>query len=215
MLFCHPHNPLGRVFRERELLTLAELADRHDLVVVSDEVHADLTYPEHRHLPFAPFSPERTVTLNAPSKAFNVAGLRTAVCVAPAPLLARLAALPPTRWSAFSTLGVRAALAAWSDEGAAWLDACLVHLAAMRDRVASRLPPVIDCCPPEASYLAWLDCRSLGLDDPAAFFLERARVRLSAGTDFGVTGTGHVRLNFATSAEILDEILDRIASALA
>jgi len=215
LLFCHPHNPLGRVFAADELRAVAALAERHDLVIVSDEVHADLTFPGRPHLPFASFAPERTVTLNAPSKAFNVAGLRTAICVAPPGLRARLAALPPTRWSAFSTLGVRAALAAWSDEGAAWLDTCLVHLLAMRDRVGERLPSSIGYEPPDASYLAWLDCRALGLDDPAEFFLDRAGVQLSPGSDFGAAGVGHVRLNFATSAEILDEMLERMARALA
>jgi cystathionine beta-lyase len=214
ILLCHPHNPLGRVFDAAELGAIAALAERHDLVIVSDEVHADLAFPERAHRPFAPFAPDRTVTLNAPSKAFNVAGLRTAICVAPPALRARLAALPPTRWSAFSTMGVRAALAAWSDEGATWLDSCLVHLMALRDRIAGRLPPAILYDPPDASYLAWLDCRALGLDDPAGFFLERARVQLSPGLDFGAPGTGHVRLNFATSAEILDEMLDRMSRAL-
>jgi cystathionine beta-lyase len=214
LLLCHPHNPLGRVFDEAELRAIAALAERHDLIIVSDEVHADLTFPGLPHAPFAPFAPARTVTLNAPSKAFNVAGLRAAICVAPPRLRALLAALPPTRWSAFSTLGVRAALAAWSDEGAAWLEACLAHLLAMRDRIRERLPPSIGYDPPDASYLAWLDCRALGLDDPAGFFLERARVQLSPGPDFGAPGAGHVRLNFATSAEILDEILERMARAL-
>jgi cystathionine beta-lyase len=216
ILLCHPHNPTGRVFSRYELALLAALAERHDLVVVSDEVHADLTFQPHVHLPFAPFAPERTVTLNAPSKAFNVAGLRTAVCVAPPALRARLSALPPTRWNAFSTLGVRAALAAWSEEGAEWLDACVDHLAAMRDRLALRLAeslPQIGYAPPAASYLAWLDCRALNVADPAAFFLEHARVALSPGPEFGAPGDGFARLNFATSAEILDEIVDRMAQA--
>ena len=110
LLFCHPHNPTGHVFTLAELVRLADIADRHDLIIVSDEVHADLTYAPSRHIPLAPLLPERTVTLNAASKAFNVAGLRTAVCVAPPAIRRRLAALPSTRWNAFSTLGVRATL---------------------------------------------------------------------------------------------------------
>jgi cystathionine beta-lyase len=216
ILLCHPHNPIGHVYTEEELQALAALAERLDLVVVSDEVHADLTYKPHIHRPFALFAPERTVTLNAPSKAFNVAGLRTAVCAAPTALRARLTALPPTRWSAFSTLGVRAALAAWCETGEAWLEDCVAHLAAMRDRLAQRLAaelPQVGFTPPAASYLAWLDCRLLGVGDPAAFFLERARVALSPGPDFGAPGEGYTRLNFATSREILDEIVDRMVHA--
>lgn len=217
LLLCHPHNPTGRVFNDEELTQVAAIAGRHGLIIVSDEVHADLTFPGRRHLPLAPFAPKRTVTLNAPSKAFNVAGLRTAVCVAPPDLRARLTALPPTRWNAFSTLGLRAALAAWSGEGEAWLGECLRHLWAMRDHLAKRLAadlPGIGFTPPQAGYLAWLDCRALGLGDPAGFFLEEARVALSPGLEFGASGEGFARLNFATSRGILDEILDRMAAAL-
>ena len=219
LLLCHPHNPTGRVYGAAELRALAGIAALHDLVVVSDEVHADLTFPQRRHLPFAPFLPERTVTLNAPSKAFNVAGLRTAICVAPQPLRARLAALPSTRWNAFSTLGVRAARAAWSPEGEAWLRDCVAFLARQSARIARRIEtdfPRIGFDPPEASYLAWLDCRRLGLgDDPAAWFLDRAKVALSPGPDFGPPGKGFARLNFATSEALLDEMLDRMRAALA
>ncbi|MES2054332.1 MAG: aminotransferase class I/II-fold pyridoxal phosphate-dependent enzyme [Pseudomonadota bacterium] len=217
LLLCHPHNPSGRVFTEDELRALAGIAERRDLVIVSDEVHADLTLDRRRHIPFAtlPGMAVRTITLNSPSKAFNVAGLRTAVCVAEKPLRERLTALPSTRWNAFSTLGVRAARAAWSDEGAIWLDECVAHLAAMRDRIGERLPAMrIGWIPPQASYLAWLDCRAAVSEEPAAFFLREARVALSPGLDFGAPGAGFVRLNFATSIELLDEILDRMEAAL-
>lgn len=217
MLFCHPHNPSGRSFTALELTGVAELARRHDVIVIADEVHADLTYRAHRHIPFATIAPERTVTLNAPSKAFNVAGLRTAVCVSRGDLQAGLKALPSTRWNAFSAPGVRAALAAWSDAGEDWLIACVDHLQARREQLAvllARHCPAIGYVPPEAGYLAWLDCRALGLDDPAGYFLERAKVALSAGPDFGAPGEGYVRLNFATSAEILEEIVGRMGGAL-
>jgi cystathionine beta-lyase len=217
MLFCHPHNPSGRSFTALELTGVAELARRHDVIVIADEVHADLTYRAHRHIPFATIAPERTVTLNSPSKAFNVAGLRTAVCTARGDLLAKLRALPSTRWNAFSAPGVRAALAAWSDAGEQWLIACVDHLQARRDQLGVLLAercPAIGYVPPEAGYLAWLDCRALGLDDPAGFFLERAKVALSAGQDFGAPGEGYMRLNFATSAEILDEIVERMGRTL-
>ena len=223
LLFCNPHNPTGRCFTRAELLELAAVVIEHDLLVVSDEVHADLVFPGHTHTPFASLDPEvarRTVTLNAASKAFNIAGLRTAVCVCTDPALrARLLALPPTRWNAFSTLGVRATLAAWTQDGEEWLNACVAHLATLRERISRWLCDTglaVRCVLPEAGYLAWLDCRDLALAvEPEVFFLEQARVALSPGADFGGCGRGHVRLNFATSAQILDEILQRMGDACA
>jgi cysteine-S-conjugate beta-lyase len=220
-LFCNPHNPTGRCFTRDELLRLAELAAANDVIIVSDEVHADLVYPGHTHIPFASLSPQcaaRTVTVNSASKSFNLAGLRCAVCVVEAgELKQRLTSLPSQRWTPFSTLGIRASLAAWSDQGEAWLTACVEHLRRARDHVVRRLAEEsrIRCVAPQASYLAWLDCRELALNaEPAEFFLQRARVALSAGLDFGEPGRGHARLNFATSDEILDQILDRIIRAL-
>jgi cystathionine beta-lyase len=220
IILCHPHNPTGRVFEEAELRCLAALALESGAVVISDEVHADLTLDGRRHVPFASLGVDvaaRTVTLNAASKAFNVAGLRTAVCVAEDPLRAKLKALPSTRWNAFSTLGVRASLAAWSQTGEAWQTACVAHLERMRGLLIRRLPeacPGLEWRPPDAGYLAWLDCRRLATDqEPAAYFLERARVALSPGSDFGAPGRGHARLNFATSEAVLDAIVDRLAGA--
>jgi cysteine-S-conjugate beta-lyase len=221
MVLCNPHNPTGRCFTRAELTRVASLALEHDLVVVSDEIHADLAHPGHEHIAIASLGPEiaaRTVTLNSASKAFNVAGLRCAVCVAQSPALRlRLASLPAQRWTTFSTLGVRAALAAWTDAGADWLNACVEQLSLMRDRLVWRLRnelPAVTCVPPQAGYLAWLDCRALALaTPPAQFFLERARVALSAGAEFGEPGRSFVRLNFATSQDILDRILDRMIKA--
>ena len=219
MILCHPHNPTGRVFSEADLQHLGEIAFEHGVIVVSDEVHADLTLDGRAHIPFASLSPDHaaiTVTLNAASKAFNVAGLRCAVCVAEGEPRARLNTLPSTRWNAFSTLGVRAAHAAWSDAGEAWLTGCVAHLERMRDRLAARLPKV---CPgarmvaPQAGYLAWLDFRDAALErEPVAMFLD-AGVALSPGQDFGAEGRGFARLNFATSEAILDALLERMAGA--
>ncbi len=220
-ILSNPHNPTGRCFTRDELTRLAALACDYDLDVVSDEIHADLVHPGHQHIPFASLSAQvaaRTVTLNSASKAFNVAGLRCAVCVTHSAALRRqLSSLHAQRWTTFSTLGVRAALAAWSEPGEAWLAACVEHLTRMRDHLVVRLAaeiPAIRCTPPQASYLAWLDCRELDSDgSPAEFFLERARVALSPGSEFGEAGQGFVRLNFATSQDILDRILDRMIKA--
>lgn len=223
ILLCNPHNPSGRCFTSRELSRLAALAIEHGVLVVSDEVHADLVYEGHRHIAFASLGHEvaqRTITLNSASKAFNIAGLRAAVCAAENnELRERLRALPSQRWTPFSTVGVRASLAAWSDAGEEWLAACVQHLQGLRDRFIHRLPVLcrgIECVEPQAGYLAWLDCRGLALiGEPAEFFLERSRVALSAGHEFGDPGRGFARLNFATSESILEQIIERMANACA
>lgn len=224
LLLCNPHNPTGRIFSRTELRGIAEIVERCDVLVVSDEVHADLAFPSssRRHIPFASLDAglaARTITFNSASKAFNIAGLRLAVCaVENAKLRKRLFTLPTHRWSAYSTLGVHATLAAWVDEGEEWLDALLEHLEGVRDHVAEAVRqclPDISFTPPMASYLAWFDCRALQLPKPAfEFFLDRARVGLSRGEDFGPPGVGHVRMNFGTSHEIAGEIIDRMGRAI-
>lgn len=222
-LLCNPHNPTGRSFNLQELRQLAALAARYELLVVSDEIHADLLYDRRRHIPFASIDEDtaaRTITLNSASKSFNIAGLRLAVCHVSNPgLRERLLRLPPHRWAAYSTLGVRATNVAWSEAGEQWLAACVSHLQRMRDKLATELPsaiPGVRYRPPEATYLAWLDCRAAGFPgDPAQFVLEQAQVALSPGSDFGAPGAGHMRINFATCEAILDEILRRIGSACA
>ncbi len=220
VLVCHPQNPTGRVFDRHELAAVAELAGAAGAVVVSDEVHAPLCYGPEPFTPMASVSEAaaaRTVTVTAASKAWNFAGLKCGVVVAPAPeLRERLAALPQRTRSGYGRLGVVATMAALS-AGAPWLAAVVEHLDANRrllaELLAARLPGV-GYRVPEATYLAWLDCRPLGLGpDPCGFFLERARVALSDGTLFGSPGRGWVRLNFATSADILTEIVQRMALA--
>ncbi len=219
-LLCNPHNPTGRVFERDELMQIAELAEEHDLVVVSDEIHADLTYPGHDHIPFAMLGPEvaaRTITLLSATKAFNLAGLPCAFAVFGSDRVQK----PLTEWPAHvlghcGILDDTATHIAWT-EGQTWLTAVLEYLGENRRRLmdffASRLPDV-RVFSPEATYLAWLDCRALELGDPACFFREQARVALSNGRDFGPPGEGFVRLNFATSASILTEILERMATAV-
>jgi cystathionine beta-lyase len=221
LLLCNPHNPTGRVLERRELEGLAELALAQGLVVVADEIHADLVYPGQRHVPFASLSPEveeRTVTLTSATKAFNIPGLRCALAhFGSRALQHRFLALPRSLRGGLGALGQAATLAAWR-VGQPWLDAVLAYLAGNRHLVArfvaDRLPGV-GHVPPEASYLAWLDCRALRLEPtPERFFLSQAKVALSAGERFGEPGIGWVRLNFATSRAILGEILERMAKAL-
>lgn len=221
LMFCNPHNPTGRVFSRSELEELAEIAIEHDWVVLSDEIHADLVFPGHTHIPFATLGPEveaRTVTLMSASKAFNVAGLRCAVAAfGSAELKRRFNSIPRHLRGGISGLGLAATRVAW-EKCQDWLDEVLAYLQRNRDFVAEfaerRLPGVRQW-KPEGTYLAWLDCRALGLEPgPAQHFLERARVALSDGRAFGEGGEGCVRLNFATSRKILSEILERIADVV-
>jgi cysteine-S-conjugate beta-lyase len=220
ILLCNPHNPTGRVFDEAELGAIAQVAVEHDLVVLSDEVWADLVYAGATHRPMASLGPEvaaRTVTISAASKAFNLAGLRCAVAhIGHRALAERIQRLPSHLLGAVGTPGAEAAVAAWT-EGKPWLTNLLVHLDERRAQLGRRLTadlPGVGFAPPEATYLSWLDFRPLGLgQNPADKLLGSAQVALSPGPDFGVHGEGFARLNFATSASILDEILDRLASA--
>lgn len=217
-VLVNPHNPSGRSFSRAELDAIAAVAGERDLLVIADEVHADLTYPASTHTPFGslPGMAERTVTLTSATKAFNLAGIRCAVAhIGPAWVRSAFAKLPPLLFGAVGAPGVAATLAAWRD-GDEWLDAVLRRLVANRGIITRELGPVgIRYRPPDATYLAWLDCRETGAgDDPAAFFLDAAKVRLSPGPDFGPGGGGFARLNFATSEAVLTEICGRMAAAL-
>ncbi|MBW2394341.1 MAG: pyridoxal phosphate-dependent aminotransferase [Deltaproteobacteria bacterium] len=220
-MLCNPHNPTGRAFERSELLQLGEIVLRHDLIVVSDEIHGDLVYAGHEHVPFASLSPElaeRTITLTAATKAFNIAGLPIAFAVFGSQELKQpFRKLPPHVLGHGGILDDAATLAAWTD-GQAWLDAVLSYLAENRQRVIaffSERFPGVRLLPPDATYLAWLDFQELDLPgNPREFFLERGRVALSPGSDFGSQGERCARLNFATSKNILEAILERMAKAL-
>jgi cystathionine beta-lyase len=220
LILVNPHNPTGRVFTRDELMVLAEAAQRHDLVVISDDLHADLTYAPHRHLPFASLDPAleaRTVTVYSASKSFSLAGLRCAVGhVGVASLREKLAEQPTG--PKVNVLGMRANLAAWT-EGAGWLDTVVDYLDVNRrlvaEVIAERLPEIRHHMP-EATYLAWLDCRGLDCGpDAAAYFRERGRVELNSGSGYNPGGDGFVRLNFATPTPVLREILDRMVDSVA
>jgi cystathionine beta-lyase len=219
-LLCNPHNPTGRAFQRVELVALAEVAIENDIIVVSDEIHADLIYPGHQHIPFASLGPEvdqLTITLTAATKGFNLAGLPCAFALFGSDRTQQpFNDLPPHLLGHCGILDDAATFAAWT-QGQPWLDEVLLYLFENRRTVIdffARHLPSIRILPPEATYLAWLDCRELELGDPFAFFLERARVALSAGRDFGRPGEGFVRLNFATSSTILQDILERMATAV-
>ncbi|MGP8298550.1 MalY/PatB family protein [Streptomyces inhibens] len=218
LFLVNPHNPTGRVLRRDELLEIAALAVEHDLLVVVDEVHADLVHPGHRHIPFASLSDEiaeRTVTLTSGSKTFNLAGVRCAV--AHIGVKAVREAVDDHQGLLFgqvSALAVDALKAAWTGADG-WLDQVMTVLRRNRDTVVEHLPPQVGCVLPEATYLAWLDCRALGLgEEPSDFFAREAKVLLMPGSLFGSEGEGFVRLNFATPPPVLAELLRRIRGAL-
>lgn len=225
LLLVNPHNPTGRVLSRSELAALAELAQRHDLLVVSDEIHADLILqPGVAHTPFASLDADaaaRTVTLYSASKSFNLGGMCCAVAhVGHDGVRSALDALPDHLLGNVGTAAVATTLAAWSHEGDLWLDRCLDRLRANREILGEWLAGAggsagVHGALPEATYLAWLDLRDSGLgDDPTKWLVEHARARLSRGLDFGPGGAGHARLNFATTPAVLGETLDRVARAI-
>jgi cystathionine beta-lyase len=221
VLLVNPHNPTGRVWRRAELEQLAALVLDHALVVVSDEIHAELTYERHQHIPFASLGPEvaaRTITLTSTSKSFNLPGLRTAVMhLGDGEALEPVRRIRRTQIGTTSNPGMAATLAVWAD-GDAWLEGFRRGLTDRRAELTAMLTehlPQVRWVPPEATSLAWLDCSELGLpSDPGEFFLDRALVALSAGPAFGPGGAGHVRLNFATGPAVLSEVVERMVTAL-
>ncbi|MBN2848073.1 MAG: aminotransferase class I/II-fold pyridoxal phosphate-dependent enzyme [Coriobacteriia bacterium] len=223
VLLCSPHNPTGRVFGPHELAAVAEVARERDLLVISDEIWADVVLPGgyFPHAPIAagfPFVADRTVTVTAASKAFSLAGLRCAVAhIGDERIAAKVAELPGHLLGGVSTPGAVATHAAWT-EGEPWLAETVAFLGSQRDHLLARLAaelPDVRVYPPDATYLAWLDFRAYGLgDDPAAWLLEHAKVALGAGPDFGEHGAGFARLNFATTRAVLDEAIDRIVGAV-
>ena len=220
-VLCNPHNPSGRVLERAELDAIGEFVLRNDLLVLADEIHADVIFDGRRHVPFASLSPElarRTVTFNSATKSFNLAGLRAALAIFGTPeLMQRFHYLPARTLGGLSALNSSAAALAWN-ECEDWLEATLSYLQANRDYLAERLPrdlAGIEFRLPESTFLAWLDCSNLELPQPGFdFFLEKARVAFSDGRPFGPGGENCIRLNFATSRQVLDAALDRMRAAL-
>jgi len=220
-ILCHPHNPTGVVFQPDELTRLAEICERHGIVICSDEIHCDLLHDDIQHTPMAAVSPEisaNTITLMAPSKTFNVPGLACSFAIIQNPDLykrleqARNGIVP---W--VNILGSTAALAAYKD-GDEWLTQVRAYLTVNRDLVTRYIleqMPSIRPTIPEATYLTWLDCRQSGIEgSPFVFFKNNAKVILNDGTTFGQAGQGFVRFNFATSRRRVQQALEQMKQAL-
>ncbi len=215
-LLCNPHNPVGRVYSRADLERLGQFCEAHDLVICADEIHAGLILESGKtHISLASLSPElaqRTITLLAPSKTFNIPGLGFSFAVIPDPTLrARFRAKMKGIVPDINVLAYYAAQAAYQ-EGEAWRQELIAYLRGNRDRVgeAMRAVPELKIASAEATYLAWIDARGLSVKDPQRFF-ERAGVGLSDGADFGAPG--FVRLNFGCRRTLLEEALQRLVKA--
>lgn len=235
-LLCNPHNPGGRVYREAELQQMAEICLESDMYIVSDEIHCDLVFSGHRHVPIASLSPEvaaRTITVMAPSKTFNIAGLGASFLVIQNPELREKLKTAGKGILAHVDLLAYEAMHASYAEGQEWLDALLVYLESNRDfltQFVNEELPGVKTGTNEGTYLAWLDCRESGVWNPDAepvkdatghpmdqlqlFFMEEAKVAVNPGAFFGTGGDGFVRLNFGCPRSQLEEALRRIKAAL-
>jgi cystathionine beta-lyase len=222
-LLCNPHNPTGRVFSRADLTRMADLCLKNGTIICSDEIHSELILGDSPHLPIASLDPEiaaHTITLIAPSKTFNVAGLNCAFAIIQdADLRAKFKKTVERMALHVNSLGLIAAQAAFSGQCDAWLDALRVYLRGNRDFLVEFVRSELNgirVTVPEATYLAWLDCRELNLDpSPHKFFLEKAQVALNDGTEFGAGGEGFVRLNFGCPRKTLEEALDKMKQACA
>lgn len=230
-LLCNPHNPTGTLHTAEELAAVAQLAAEYGVRIVVDEIHAPLVMPGETFVPYqtVPGSDDAFSLMSA-SKPWNLAGLKAALVIAGPGAADDLARLPEVVSHGPSHLGVIAHTAALTG-GGEWLDALILGLDDNRRLLATLLEkhlPEVRYRLPQATFLTWLDCRALGLPDgagskpglmgsatgPAAVFLEKGRVALNAGPAFGTGGEGHVRLNIATSAQILDEAVRRMTAAV-
>jgi cystathionine beta-lyase len=221
-MLCNPHNPVGRCYTREELINLAEICTRNDLIICADEIHCDLLLENSSHLPIASLSPEiakRCITLMAPSKTFNIAGLYCGFAIIQNPSLRKqyqLAAqgiVPEV-----NLLGFTAALAAYKN-GETWHKELMVYLNGNRnfftDYVQEHLP-MLSTTIPEGTFLAWLDCSATGIiGNQHEFFLNHAKVALNDGQRFGQGGNDFVRLNFGCSRSTLTQALMQMKFALA
>ncbi len=222
-ILCNPHNPVARVWTAEEMRRLADILLRHQILVLSDEIHSDLLYPGYRHIPFASLSDEaarRSITFVAPSKTFGLAGLQTSVGIIPDRDLREryLATQRAFGTGLINTFGIAAMLAAYG-QCEDWLDQLLQYLAGTRDMVLAYFAehiPQIRPIRPEGTYMIWLDCRELGLDDDGLkrFMVDQAGLALSPGSDFGTGGQGFQRMNLAMPRALVQKGLDQLAEAV-
>ena len=221
-ILCNPHNPGGIVWTEEELQQVADICYEEGVLVFSDEIHADLTLPPHKHRPFALVSEKarmNSVTFMSPSKAFNMPGLTSSHALVFNPKLRRKfhAFLESCEFDLGHVFAFLAVEAAYSN-GTEWLDQCLTYIQGNIDYVDAftrEHTPKIKVIRPQASFLVWLDCREMGLSQEALvdFFVDKAHLALNDGTAFGQEGTGFMRLNVATSRSVIEQAMKQLAEA--
>lgn len=223
LIFANPHNPGGRVWTKEELQKVAEICHRHGVTVISDEIHCDLTLPDHKHIPFATVSPEAakiSITFGSPSKAFNIPGLASSFAVVPDEELrnrfySRLAA---TELNDPCLLQQAAVVAAY-EKGEEWLASLIDYIVGnihFTNEYLKRNIPEIKAVVPEASYLIWLDCRELGLNHQElnSFFIDQAHLALNDGVMFGSGSEGFMRLNVGSPRAVIEKALDSLRAAV-
>lgn len=218
---CSPHNPLGRIYSKDELSKIADLAKRYGVIVISDEIHAPLTFPGEKFVPFLSISQnaaEVGICVTSSSKAFNIAGLKSAIIVSQTPEMHELLAkMPMSVHFRSSILGAFAAVVAFNDCDE-WLDAALSTIESNAHYLKTILNAQIPAAKyeiPKCSYLAWVDVSGLNLgEDPAAVFLEKGKVAFNAGKIYGAESSQFVRINLATSESVLAEAVNRMAKSL-
>lgn len=222
MILCNPHNPVGRVWTREELTALADICLRHHVYVISDEIHGDFVWQGHVQTPYASISEEaclHSMMCTAPSKTFNLAGMATSNLFIPDPEMRRKfrSELLDVGQENMNRLGLFACRAAY-EGGGEWLDQLIGYLAGnlalVRDFCKNRVPQ-IQLVEPEGTYLAWLDCRELGMtdDELMAFFSDEAKVWLDPGTHSGEQGSGFMRFNLGSSRSVIAQALDQIEAA--
>jgi cystathionine beta-lyase len=221
-LLCNPHNPIGHIYSRAELKRMAEICIENDVVIVSDEIHSELLLGTAKFTPMATLSREianRTITLIAASKTFNIPGLHCAFAIIPnRKLRERYQATAFKMGMEVASPGLVAARVAFSGKCDSWLRNLRHYLTNNRDFIVDYVTeymPSIRATIPDATYLAWLDITQTGIkDSPHEFFLKNGKVALSNGANFGKGGEGHVRLNFGTSRKLLEQGLERMRKAL-
>ena len=220
-LLCSPHNPLGFIYTKQDLLKFVALAKKHNVLIISDEIHAPLTFPGETFVPILTLGSDSesvSVCVTAASKGWNIAGLKCAILISQnAEMNSKLANLAPAMHYRASLLGGFATAVAFADSGV-WLDTVITQLDHNRHLIKNLLAeklPTVRYHIPQNSYLAWLDLESLHLGaDPSVILIEKGRVAFNPGHAFGKQCDQYVRLNFATSPEIITEAIDRIARAV-
>ncbi|MGM0534328.1 MAG: MalY/PatB family protein [Campylobacterota bacterium] len=211
-ILCNPHNPSGRVFEPDEMRRMAAICKKHDVLIISDEIHSDIVYDAAHH-PMALYAPNRTITLNAPSKTFSITGLSNAYAIIQNDSLRRAMkhALDTLGFHIANPFSIEALIAAYED-GGAYTNDLLAYLRQNRELLLQELTGDIKAIKPEGTFLCWLDCRGLKLDDKALkeYWINDLGLGLNAGTEFGDVGSGFMRLNFATAKANLQTALSRI-----